>query len=1091
MSNSFASIVAKARIPLSTPLRRAAAVGLVLTAITLSAVLSASRGPDLNILVYPVSTSNYDASLRISGLTEPNQVLQVRVAGKTVATTRANESGDFVAMLRLAEGANSIQIVGDNGRFSHQSVSDIYRVRQVPSARLSSPAGARAARAKSQGNSDEFPSAGGGFSIQSATAPVLTPPATTSTSNPITMSGTAQASSTVSFYVNGRFTRDVVAATDGTFTTWVPLEDGLNSIYATATDRTGSSPASNTVEVTYTNSIPRTYSATTISQNTVWTAGSAPTYTLNGTITIASGATLWIQPGVNVNVANNPNNYRFLAQGGFVVRGSAVSRTVFRPSTTSCTATSTGRQDWFGVEVTSTGNADIEYGDFHCAEKAVYFNSGAGSIKYTRFFGNSAAVWTMGGAIEPVISGQNEIRGSNHGIYVDDNSRPVVSGENLITANDYGIYVSGNNIFAENPVPVINGNSIYGNAQKNYFVTTFENAESVVLNAQLNWWGTADPAAISLTIRDYSVDAPSAAHVDFSGFLGAAGGAPAYTGRTLIGPITQTATLAPGDYLMLGDITVSAGVTLTVPPGTFIQSVPGNKILVQGSLQANGSLQAVGTSSQRVRFGSASAYPAQGDWYGIEIAAGGTANLDYARIEHATNGVYFNAGQGTIAHSLIRFCQYGIYVGAKSNPTIHLGNQISHNVYGIYVRGNAVAADNPQPVANGNSLFANAEYNYYTNNFATPKPTLDAIGNWWGTAVAASIPLTIFTSDIASTTVNYGGYLSAEPVPQAMLLTGFSMTLQQVKPLITTVPAAGVFTINRSGTVTYQIRRDSDNLMVRQWSQTYGAPGTYSFTWDGFNDQGSAVSGGLYHVVVTATDGLDPSVYDVKMPVNTFIPGGNINDDYNVYLNDFYKVQAVYPQSALASLSVTPQGGTSFFVFKDVQYPAGTHWFYWDGRDPSGALLTTASATLANDSLPMRANGVYVFTPAVTVSGTSVAPNIEVKSDPYLVMHSFDQASSIVYRIDVDAVVRVTMLPLGVYDPGHPSAVVLLDNVAQSAKDGNGNTINHTVVWRGFNDSDPNGVLFAVDGAYTFAIEATLPASGQKTLYRGILNIVQ
>ena len=35
------------------------------------------------------------------------------------------------------------------------------------------------------------------------------------------------------------------------------------------------------------------------------------------------------------------------------------------------------------------------------------------------------------------------------------------------------------------------------------------------------------------------------------------------------------------------------------------------------------------------------------------------------------------------------------------------------------------------------------------------------------------------------------------------------------------------------------------------------------------------------------------------------------------------------------------------------------------------------------------------------------------------------------------------------------------------------------------------GALAGAEGAYTFAIEATLPATGQKTLYRGVLNIMQ
>jgi hypothetical protein len=1035
-----------------------------------------SQGPDLNILLYPLPASNYEPVLRISGLAEPGQELQVRLDQATVAVTRANESGDFVARIAPTAGRHRIQVVGENGRFK-QSMSPVYWVRHVS---VKPPVSQGRATAK-QSFDQKPPSApGGGFSTLAASTPTITTPSATSTSNPITLSGNAQALSTVSFYVNGRFTRSVVATAGGTYSTWVPLEDGLNSIYATATDATGESPASNTVQVTYTNSIPRTYAASTITQNTVWTAGSAPTYTLNGTVTIASGATLWIQPGVVVNVSGY---YSFVAQGGFVVRGTSASRAVFRPTTIACTATSTARFDWYGVQVAAGGNASIEYGDFHCAKYALYFKAPTGSVKYSRFFGNEAAIWT-GGASALSIIGQNEIRNSSYGISVNESSNPVVSGENLITANQNGVYVYGGN--NANPAPVVNNNSIYGNTSYDYSANGFSTPASVVLNARSNWWGTADPAAIAQKIRDRSDGSNyGETYVDFGGFLGAPGGSPAFSGSTLLGPVTQNSTLAAGDYLLLSNLVINPGVTLTLSPGTSIMSVPGARVLV------NGTLQAVGNSSQRVRFGSAKTYPSKGDWNGVQVeGASAVANLDYVRIEHASSGVSFNGGQGTVARSLIRFCTYGVNVQARSNPTIHQGTQISHNDYGIYVRGDSVAANNPLPVVNGNSLFANAVHNYNNASFGTPKPTLDATGNWWGVATSTGIAATIGLPATSSVPVNYNGFLSAEPVPQAMLMTAVSMSVQHVKPMITTAPAAGMFTINRAGSVSFRVVRDTDSAVVRAWTQTYAAPGQYSFTWNGLNDQGAAPTGGLYRMVMIATDGLDPYTYDIP-PSTASIGAPTPSDAYNPYLNDFFKFSYTFPTPSMVSLLVTPQGGTGFYPIQNAFYPAGTHWLYWDGRGPDGALLTTPATTFASDGLYLRSTGIYVFTPAVTITGTGAAPNIEVKSDPNLITHSYDQASRIVYRIDADAVVRVTVLPFGIADPNHPSAIVLVNNVPLSAKDANGNPIDHVVEWRGYSATSTNDMLVANDGAYTFAIEATLPANGKKTLYRGILNLTQ
>jgi len=139
----------------------------------------------------------------------------------------------------------------------------------------------------------------------------------------------------------------------------------------------------------------------------------------------------------------------------------------------------------------------------------------------------------------------------------------------------------------------------------------------------------------------------------------------------------------------------------------------------------------------------------------------------------------------------------------------------------------------------------------------------------------------------------------------------------------------------------------------------------------------------------------------------------------------------------------------------------------------------------------MRPNGIYVFGPTVSITGTAAVPNIEVRSDPYLVASSYDQVARITYRVSQDATVRMTLLPPGISDPSHASAIVLVNNVLQPAKDGGGVPIDYTVEWKGFNPADPNAIFVSAEGAYTYAIEATIPGTSYKSLYRGVLNVVQ
>lgn len=1067
----------------SRPWPRLAVAAALLCLVAGLIIVPASQGAEDDLLLYPLSSSNYGRVLRVSGIANPGQAIRIEANGQVVARTIANESGDFAVAFTPVRGMNAVQAVEEDRFYPARSAT--FRVRQDAPRILDRPV--------AMSNPATASGVGTRTIVMKVTlaAPVITTPPATTTANPITLSGTAPANSTVNFYVNGRYTRAVTATGSGTFSTWVPLEDSLNSVYAVATSGPDSSPASNTVQTTYINSIARTYATSTISVPTVWTAGSAPTYTLNGTLTIGSTGALWIQPGVTVSVSGQ---YKLIADNGEIaIRGTATSRVTLRPTTALCTSAPAQRHDWTGIEAkNAAGRVSTEYADVYCADNGVFFNGGTGSLRYSKFLNSTNGVQTKGGSssaiIVPLISGNNEFQGNTKGILVGTDSRPTISGSNVFTNNSEGIRVTGNATAANNPLPVINGNSFYGNTTYNLYTENFNSNNTVVLDATGNWWGSADTSVIIAKIRERSAS-PYSPYVNYAGFLNAAGGTAAYTGNTLVGPVTATSTLAAGDYLMLSDIAVPSGVTWTISPGAMIRGVSARSIIVSGSLQA------AGTSSQRVRFTSANDFPAKGDWGGIQVASGGTATLDYARVEYASKGVFFNTGQGTVTHSLIRFCDSGIHVAKLSNPTINSGNEISNNTYGIYADGASAgsSANNPQPVVNGNSLFANASYNFYTVNYVTPKQTLNGTGNWWGTSSPSGIAATINTTPSTATTVDTSSYLTAEPFLPAINLTNFALSVREVRPIVSTTPASGTFTLNRGGTVTFQIKRDADGLVVRQWSQSFVA-GSNAFSWDGRNDAAQLIPQGAYRAVLTATDGLDPFVYDAPVPpVDNNNTGGigSAPTTFNPYTGEQYKLNVTFQNPTIASMLVTPQSGTPFYVFQNVYYPAGSNWVYWDGRDPNGVLLTVPATVWVDDGQIMRTNGIYVFSPIVQITGTTAVPNIEVRSDPYLVTSSYEQTAKIVYRISLDATVRVTLLPPGVVDPASPSAIVLVNNVSQTAKDGSNVPIDYTVEWRGYNTSDPNAILVSAEGAYTFAIEATLPATGQKTLYRGILNIAQ
>ncbi|MFA0813404.1 FlgD immunoglobulin-like domain containing protein [Microbulbifer epialgicus] len=806
-------------------------------------------------------------------------------------------------------------------------------------------------------------------------------------------------------------------------------------------------------------------------------------YLILGRVEVAAGTTLSIGAGTELQFAGY---FPLRVRGALSAQGSGASPIVFKSTAQTCDGNNTQRRDWPGIEVIAGATASIEYAEVHCADIGIQFNGGDGSVRSSKILNNYTGIKTTAASAEariaPKITG-NTISGSREGIDVYINSDPQISAGNEITGNYIGINTDGHRTdTAQNPAPVVTGNSLYDNSLYNYHVLYYVDGASTTLDATGNWWGSAELELIVESIFDFN-DQPNLPLVNYSGYLDGMNGQLAYDAVTLFGSIAEDTVLPADDYLVLQSLKVEPGITLSIEAGANLSSAPDLKLQVAGTLLVQGTVES------RVDFAPLSIQTTPGEWYGIEVVAGGSVDLNYARVEGAEYGLDFNGGQGTVRNSLFRFNTYGIYVRAGSNPLITDGNEITFNDYGIYIEGDGNAVNNPRPVVTGNSLYSNNHHDLYATNFGDPtNVNLDVSDNWWGTADEAAIQAQIYADDSSSPQVDFSGYRDSATDLPAVRLSDVALQVVKFYPL-EGERAQGSFSLNRPANVTIEIRRDADDKLVYLASESYVEAGVYPISWDGRNNQNELQSEGLYRVVLRANDGLDDFIYDLPKPNGEGYVQGTVPAFYDVYANELYKVSVQLRTPGLVSMQVTPSGESAFSVFEDVFYPQGNHWLYWNGRDPEGHIVESSAAIYYPTPKLVRSTAIYLAGIAPRITGAAAAPSIEVKSDPYRVSHSYEQLTRMAYQVSTDAVVTFSLLPPGIVDPNHPSATVLVDKQLMSAQDGEGNALLHEVEWRGYDDSDPNAVLVSDEGAYTFAIQATSPESGESSLYRGIVNL--
>jgi hypothetical protein len=179
----------------------------------------------------------------------------------------------------------------------------------------------------------------------------------------------------------------------------------------------------------------------------------------------------------------------------------------------------------------------------------------------------------------------------------------------------------------------------------------------------------------------------------------------------------QQGTLGPGSYVVVGDIQVQLGATLTIAPGTtFLHN--GNWVW-----SIYGRLTAVGTAADSIKFTRQQPNETS-KWYGIRFESGAWVGctLSYCVVEWCRHnsgssngaGIYSNGVPVTISHSRIANC-WNMVDGAG----IYINNAAATISYCLITDNTASNSTSGGAVTLNGCNGATVSYNVMTRNVST------------------------------------------------------------------------------------------------------------------------------------------------------------------------------------------------------------------------------------------------------------------------------------------------------------------------------------------------------------------------------------
>jgi parallel beta-helix repeat protein len=141
-------------------------------------------------------------------------------------------------------------------------------------------------------------------------------------------------------------------------------------------------------------------------------------------------------------------------------------------------------------------------------------------------------------------------------------------------------------------------------------------------------------------------------------------------------------TLTDSPFVVINDVIVKPGFTLTIEPGVEVRFGGNFSLIVEGRLNA------VGTQNSMIRFTSNKNQPTTGDWNTILFVNRTLqSTMIYNVVQYATNGITIQGANVDVENSEIDYCQVGIYA-TGDNTGLMKGNTVELNTDGVFLDGN-------------------------------------------------------------------------------------------------------------------------------------------------------------------------------------------------------------------------------------------------------------------------------------------------------------------------------------------------------------------------------------------------------------------
>jgi parallel beta-helix repeat protein len=406
------------------------------------------------------------------------------------------------------------------------------------------------------------------------------------------------------------------------------------------------------------------------------------------------------------------------------------------------------------------------------------------------------------------ISGNTFSNNGNSGLSLTNQAKATITA-NTISDNDYaGIYVENNST-----VTIENNTAISNNGSQGIYVY---NSTATITNNPITANGGygiyATGSTLTITSNTLSTNTNGAMYLDGDSFSNATLSGNTISGNgldTIVigGTLSQNDTWgsAYGTYVV-DQLTVDAGITLTIDPGVVV------KFLGAGHLTVNGTLVADASAGSPITFTSlkddtvggdtngdgGGSSPARGNWDRLIFASGSTSSiLDNVEVRYGGNiygyaQVSISTADITVQNSLFEQSSgYGIgFYNLPAGLSIS-GNTFSNNgnsgisvdnstatitastisdndYYGIYCTNNA------NPIIGGSELNANSFYgnsSYAVYNDSTT--VIDATHNYWGDPSGPYHPTLnpTGTGDPVSDYVTFDPWIGQDPFNQAPMVS--------------------------------------------------------------------------------------------------------------------------------------------------------------------------------------------------------------------------------------------------------------------------------------------------------------------------------